>query len=192
LLDALKIQKSDVLGFSMGTFIAQQLTLLHPQKVNRLVLYAASCGGKENIPESPDVVKILSDFAYNRSHDVGKFLSVTFPPSWIKSHSNNISIPKSKEIVPPDTQKLQFNIVEAWFATNWSGVCGQLSKISVPTLVITGTEDITAPAANSLIIAQKIPGAWLVQIKGAGHGLMYQYPEKISTVLQTFLSTTTG
>ena len=176
----------------MGTFIAQQLTLLHPQKVNRLVLYAASCGGKENIPESPDVVKILSDFAYNRSHDVGKFLSVTFPPSWIKSHSNNISIPKSKEIVPPDTQKLQFNIVEAWFATNWSGVCGQLSKISVPTLVITGTEDITAPAANSLIIAQKIPGAWLVQIKGAGHGLMYQYPEKISTVLQTFLSTTTG
>jgi pimeloyl-ACP methyl ester carboxylesterase len=192
LLDALKIQKSDVLGFSMGTFIAQQLTLLHPQKVNRLVLYAASCGGKENIPESPDVVKILSDFAYNRSHDVGKFLSVTFPPSWIKSHSNNISIPKSKEIVPPDTQKLQFNIVEAWFATNWNGVCGQLSKISVPTLVITGTEDITAPAANSLIIAQKIPGAWLVQIKGAGHGLMYQYPEKISTVLQTFLSTTTG
>jgi len=192
LLDALKIQKSDVLGFSMGTFIAQQLTLLHPQKVNRLVLYAASCGGKENIPESPDVVKILSDFAYNRSHDVGKFLSVTFPPSWIKSHSNNISIPKSKEIVPPDTQKQQFNIVEAWFATNWSGVCGQLSKISVPTLVITGTEDITAPAANSLIIAQKIPGAWLVQIKGAGHGLMYQYPEKISTVLQTFLSTITG
>jgi pimeloyl-ACP methyl ester carboxylesterase len=192
LLDALKIQKSDVLGFSMGTFIAQQLTLLHPQKVNRLVLYAGSCGGKENIPERPDVVKILSDFAYNRSHDVGKFLSVTFPLSWIKSHSNNISIPKSKEIVPPDTQKQHFNIVEAWFATNWSGVCGQLSKISVPTLVITGTEDITVPSANSLIIAQKIPGAWLVQIKGGGHGLMYQYPEKLSSVLQNFLSTTTG
>jgi pimeloyl-ACP methyl ester carboxylesterase len=67
----------------------------------------------------------------------------------------------------------------------------QLSKISIPTLVITGTEDIAAPADNSLIIAQKIPGAWLVQIKGAGHGLMYQYPEKLSTVLKTFLTTTT-
>jgi pimeloyl-ACP methyl ester carboxylesterase len=55
-------------------------------------------------------------------------------------------------------------------------------------LVITGTEDISAPAANSLIIAQKIPGTWLVQIKGAGHGLMYQYPDKLSTVLQTSLS----
>jgi pimeloyl-ACP methyl ester carboxylesterase len=191
LLDALKIQKADVLGFSMGTFIAQQLTLLHPEKVNRLVLYAASCGGKENIPQSPEVVKILSDLAYNRSHDVQKFLSVAFPLSWIKSHANNISIPKSKEVVPADTQKQQFNIVEEWFATNWSGVCNQLSKISVPTLVVTGTQDIAVPAANSLIIAQKIPGAWLVQIKGAGHGLMYQYPEKLSTVLQTFLTTTT-
>jgi pimeloyl-ACP methyl ester carboxylesterase len=191
LLDALKIQKADVLGFSMGSFIAQELTLLHPQKVNRLLLYGASCGGIENIPQSPDVVKILSDLVYNRSQDVGKSLSVTFPQSWIKSHSNNISTPQSKEIVPPDTLKQQFNIAEDWFATNWSGVCGQLSKISVPTLVITGTEDTAAPAANSLIIAQKIPGAWLVQIKGAGHGLMYQYPEKLSTVLQTFLTTTT-
>jgi pimeloyl-ACP methyl ester carboxylesterase len=67
LLDALKIQKVDVLGYSMGSFISQQLTLLHPEKVNRLLLYAASCGGKENIPQSPEVVKIVSDFAYNRS-----------------------------------------------------------------------------------------------------------------------------
>lgn len=191
LLDALKIQKADVLGFSMGSFIAQELTLLHPEKVNRLILYAASCGGKENIPESPEVVKIFSDFAYNRSHDVGKFLSVIFPLPWLKSHVNNISMPQSKEIVPPTTNKQQFNIVQEWFATNWSGVCNQLSKVTVPTLVVAGTEDVAVPPANSLIIAQKIPGVWLVQIKGAGHGLMHQYPEKLSTVLQTFLTTTT-
>ena len=79
LLDALKIQKADVLGFSMGSFIAQEITLLHPEKVNRLILYAASCGGKENIPQTPQVAKILSDFVYNRSQDPGKLLSVTFP-----------------------------------------------------------------------------------------------------------------
>jgi pimeloyl-ACP methyl ester carboxylesterase len=59
-------------------------------------------------------------------------------------------------------------------------------------LVITGTEDVAVPAANSLILAQKIPGAWLVQIKGGGHGLMYQYPDIFNKVLQTFLSTTTN
>ena len=46
LLDALKIQKADVLGYSLGSFVAQQLTVSHPEKVNRLVLVAASCGGK--------------------------------------------------------------------------------------------------------------------------------------------------
>jgi pimeloyl-ACP methyl ester carboxylesterase len=61
--------------------------------------------------------------------------------------------------------------------------------ISTPTLIITGTEDVAVPAANSLILVQKIPGAWLVQIKGAGHVLMYQYPEEFSSILQTFLST---
>jgi pimeloyl-ACP methyl ester carboxylesterase len=71
-----------------------------------------------------------------------------------------------------------------------SGVCSQLPNISKPTLIITGTEDVAVPTANSLILVQKIPGAWLVQIKGAGHGLMYQYPEEFSSILQTFLSTT--
>ena len=58
LLDALKIQKADVLRFSMGSFVAQGLTLMHPEKVNRLILYAASCGGQEGIPQSPQVVKV--------------------------------------------------------------------------------------------------------------------------------------
>lgn len=78
-----------------------------------------------------------------------------------------------------------------WFAASWSGVCDQLSKVTVPTLVVTGTEDVLVPPGNSLIITQKIPGAWLVQIKDAGHGLMIQYPEEVSAVLQAFLTTTT-
>ena len=190
LLDSLKIKKADILGYSMASFIAQQLTLLHPEKVNGLILYGASCGGKDNIPQSPEVVKILSDIVNNRIQDEEKALSVSYPLSWIKSHPN-FTFPQPKETISPDTLKKQFNIVEDWFATNWSGVCGQLSKISVPTLVITGTEDVAVPAANSLIIAQKIPGSWLVQIQGAGHGLMYQYPDKLSKVLQTFLTATT-
>jgi pimeloyl-ACP methyl ester carboxylesterase len=52
LLDILKIQKVDVLGFSMGSFIAQEVSLLRPEKVNRLILYGASCGGKENVPQA--------------------------------------------------------------------------------------------------------------------------------------------
>ena len=122
LLDALKIQKVDVLGFSMGSFVAQELTLLHPEKVDRLILYGATCGGKESIPQSPQVVKILSDFVNNRLQDVSKVLSVTFPLEWVKSHPN-ITLPKSNEIVPSNTSKQQStskNIHHTNIGHNWN------------------------------------------------------------------------
>ena len=79
----------------------------------------------------------------------------------------------------------------AWVATNWSGACDELAKIAKPTLVITGTDDnLLVPHANALVIAGKIPGAWLVQIKDAGHAVMVQYPEEIGKIVNTFLSTT--
>jgi pimeloyl-ACP methyl ester carboxylesterase len=72
---------------------------------------------------------------------------------------------------------------------SWKGSCNRLANITKPTLLIVGTEDAVTPPANSIILAQKIPGAWLVQINGGGHGLMYQYPEQFSNVLLTFLNT---
>lgn len=191
LMDALKIQKADILGFSMASFIAQQLTLMYPEKVNHLILYGASCGGQEGITQNATVVKAISDFVNNRTRDPNAFLSVTFPLKWMKDHPDYLEVfPKTSEIVPSSTLKKQFDIVESWISKNWSGVCNQLSNITQPTLIITGTEDVAVPATNSLILVQKIPDAWLVQIKTAGHGLMYQYPEKFANILKSFLEVT--
>ena len=193
LLDALDIQRTDVLGFSMASFIAQQLTLTHPERVNRLILYGASCGGQESIPQTQEVTRTISDFVNNRSQNAEGFLSVTFPPEWIRANPNYLeTIPKTTEIVLFTTLVRQFNAVEDWLSRSWSGVCNQLQNIPIPTLIITGAEDVAVPAANSLILVQKIPSAWLVQIKGAGHGLMYQYPEEFAEIVKTFLSTTSN
>jgi pimeloyl-ACP methyl ester carboxylesterase len=70
---------------------------------------------------------------------------------------------------------------------DWGGVCNSVSKITQPTLVIVGTDDFFTPAANSLMIAEKIPATWLVQIRDAGHGLMYQDPDQFSRIVSTFL-----
>src|SRR5947208_7633481 len=70
LLDALKIQKADVLGFSQGSFTAQQLAVTHPEKVNRVILYAASCGGKESISPSPEFLKSSKDFVNNLTRGI--------------------------------------------------------------------------------------------------------------------------
>jgi pimeloyl-ACP methyl ester carboxylesterase len=53
-------------------------------------------------------------------------------------------------------------------------------------LVVAGTEDITSPPANSLMFAERIAGAWLVQIRGGGHGLIFQYPNEFSDIIETF------
>ena len=193
LLDALDIQRTDVLGFSMASFIAQKITLTHPERVSRLVLYGASCGGREGIPQTQEVTMTISDLANNRSQNADASLSVTFPPEWIRKNPNYLeTIPKTPEIILSTTVVKQFNAVEDWLSRNWTGVCDQLQHISIPTLIITGAEDVSVPAANSLILVQKIPGAWLVQIKAAGHGLMFQYPEKFSEIVKTFLSTTSN
>jgi pimeloyl-ACP methyl ester carboxylesterase len=201
LLDALKIQKADVLGYSLGSFVAQQLTVMHPEKVNRLILVAASCGGKEGISQSPQLVNFFSEMVNKSINDipitpqeVKMLLSIPMGSAWMELHPNFLeAIPEAKDLfagISSNTIKQQNDISQNWMATNWSGICDELTKISNPTLIITGTHDNNVPTANSLIIAGKIPGAWLVQIKDAGHALFVQYPDKVNRVLQTFLSTT--
>jgi pimeloyl-ACP methyl ester carboxylesterase len=93
--------------------------------------------------------------------------------------------------LPPEIANNQKNVGFAWEATNWNGVCDELAKLAKPTLAITGTDDnLYQPHVNSLKIVEKIPGAWLVQIKNAGHGVTDQYPDEIGKIVNTFLSTT--
>ena len=79
----------------------------------------------------------------------------------MKLHPNyfeTIPVPKAIDLFggsssPPNTIKQQYNVVINWFAMNWSSsICDELTKISHPTLIITGTDDVVIPTANSLII----------------------------------------
>ena len=188
LLDTLKIRRADILGFSVGSYIAQEIALKNPNRVNSLILYASSCGGKEAIPPRPQVLQAVSTFtntSLSVQQKIDRITSTLFPPECFKANPNYQSyIPNSKEPASIETIQKQQQATINWFYT---GTCNALSKITQPTLVIVGTDDMWTPPANSLMIAEKIPGASLVQIKGAGHGLMYQFPDKFSKVVSTFL-----
>jgi pimeloyl-ACP methyl ester carboxylesterase len=130
--------------------------------------------------------------------EMKSLVSASLGSEWIRLHPESLDIPEnitsllqSKPGLPPEIANNQNNVGKHWEATNWNGACDELAKIAKPTLVITGTDDnLYMPHANALVIAGKIPGAWLVQIKDAGHAVMDQYPDEISKILQTFLSTT--
>jgi pimeloyl-ACP methyl ester carboxylesterase len=185
LLDALEIKQIDVLGYSMGGIIAQELGLNHPNRVGKLVIYASTCGGKE-FTISQDVINTLSNGTGTAMERIERLLDLFFPQEWRNENPNYLKdLPKTTETISNKTLDQQ---IEAIF--NWTGVCSKLENITQPTLVIVGTDDVIASPVNSLLITEQIPGAWLVQIKDAGHGLMYQYPEEFSSILLTFLSIT--
>jgi pimeloyl-ACP methyl ester carboxylesterase len=152
LLDALNINKADVFGYSLGSFIAQQFAVMYPEKINSLILVAASCGGKDAVPQPPQFEKLQYEIVNKSLNNVSipqeemkALVSGSLGSGWIRLHPESLGIPANmtfqqmKPGLPPDTMSNQNNVGHLWTATNWSGVCDQLAKIAKPTLVITGT-----------------------------------------------------
>src|SRR5215218_3499028 len=207
LLDVLKIPKADVMGYSLGSYLAQQLTMMYPDKVNSLVLVASSCGGKDHTPKPPEFLELQSEIV-NKSlnnvsisqEEIKSLVSASLGSGWVKLHPESLegfenitTFQQLKPAVNPEMVNNQNNVGKHWEDNpTWSGACDELAKLAKRTLVITGTDDnFYQPHVNSLKIVEKIPGAWLVQIKDASHAVPDQYPVEISKIMNTFLSTTT-
>jgi pimeloyl-ACP methyl ester carboxylesterase len=193
LLEKLGINKKiDVLGFSLGSLIAQEIALNHPEKIRKLILYGSTDGvGKDAAAVSDK--KIMNIFYTLRNQEIFKNMSIEeinknisllyFQEDWIKNNSEYLkNFPVTREPLDHEIFKLQG---EAYM--NWNGSYNIINNIRIPTLIIVGTDDAVTLPINSVRLAQKIQGAWLIQIKDAGHGLMYQYPIKFSKIIQLFL-----
>ena len=186
LLEALNIKKADVLAWSLGGRIAQELTLNYPDRVGKLILYAIGCGGEESVPQNQEVRNEFVNGTGTAEDRIARLVPLFFPQEWRNENPNYLeNIPKTTETILNQTLNKQ---IEA--AANSAPTCDRLKNITQPTLVIVGTDDAATPAANSVRMAELIPGSWLVQIKGGGHGLMYQYPEQFSNIVETFLENT--
>ena len=175
LFDALGISKADVLGWSMGGFIAQQLAVTNPDRVDNLILYATSCGGSKDRPTPPEVIQIDKNTSMSESEKMQKLAPLFFAPaSWFEAHPDYLNyFPVPKEY--PIPQQIHLQQLDA--SVTWTGTCNTLSSITQPTLVIVGMND--DPAPDSLTLAEKIPVSWLIRIGDAGHGLMYQHPASL-------------
>ena len=154
LLDALKIPKADVMGYSLGSYIAQQFTIMYPDKVNTLALVASSCGGKDHTPKPPEFLKLMSEMVNKSLNNVStsqeemkEFVTASLGSGWIKLHPESLeNIPtdlqQAKPGLSPEAMNNQNNVGKKWEDNpNWSGACDELAKLDKPTLVITGTDD---------------------------------------------------
>jgi pimeloyl-ACP methyl ester carboxylesterase len=106
-----------------------------------------------------------------------------FPMKWRKENPNYTDLfDNALSMIPTDTI---INQSEAIFS--WRGTCTRLKNITKDTMILTGLDDILVPSINSSIIAGHINDSKLVQIIGAGHCLMYQFPDEFSKIVTHFL-----
>ncbi|MGE5661325.1 MAG: alpha/beta fold hydrolase [Ignavibacteriales bacterium] len=101
LLDALKIPKADVMGYSLGGHIAQAFTISHPEKVNSLTLVASTCGGKDGIPKPAEFLKLQADIVNKSLQNIPiteelKALNVaSLGSGWVELHPESVDIPET-------------------------------------------------------------------------------------------------
>jgi len=184
LLNSLDIEKANVIGWSMGAYIATEMALSYPDKVNSLVLYGSGPGGDKAIPSSAELMQTLGGVSGTPEEQARQILSFFFPSPWLLDNPNfRNQFPLLKSTVSIETTQKQAQAI-----VGWDGIYSSPSLITQPTLVLIGTEDIITTPKAAFSLVEKIPLISIIQIKDAGHGLMYQYPEKFTKVLQTFLN----
>jgi len=183
LMDALGIERADIFGWSMGSYIAQELALHHPEKVGRMVLYAAGPGGEAAVLPSEAVIEILENTSGSPEEQGVRLLSVLFPAAWMEENPSPLAyFPRVTETTLPESIIRQNRACE-----EWNGTASRLSSIAAPVLLVMGSEDVIVPPANSYILGEGIPDSWIVKVPGGGHGLMYQEPQKMADIILFFL-----
>lgn len=187
-VEALKLTQVDVLGFSIGGYIAQSLVLRHPHHVRRLVLAGTGPRNGE-LAKDPLVAKV----AGNAVPTLEDFLFLFFSPSaagqaagrafWERRHQRRDADPPSS----PQVMKAQLAALAEWRQPRGERYA-ELGAIKQPTLVINGNNDIMVPTVNSILLAQHIPTAQLIIYPNAGHGSLFQYPELFVEHTRLFLN----
>ena len=180
LIDALRLGRTDVLGWSMGGMIAQALAVLHPSQVRRLVLCATFPGVGTVIPPQAKINDLTN----------GNGLSVLFPADQTMAaaaFSAGAQSYADAEAASAGVISAQGEASLSWF--HGTDAAARLtSRISVPTLVADGAEDQLDTVSNSRAIADLIPGARLLIYPDAGHGFLFQEGTPFAVTVESFLS----
>jgi pimeloyl-ACP methyl ester carboxylesterase len=180
---ALGLSAVDVLGHSIGGYIAQTLALRHPKTVRRLIL--AGTGPRGGEPSKDPKVREWGDSTDPQTGEssLEAFLYLFFRPSptsqaagkafWERRHlRKHDADPPST----PQTMAAQRAAIIAWGKVNGERYA-ELDNIKQPTLVVNGNHDIMIPTINSYNLSQRIPQAQLIIYPDSGHGALFQFPE---------------
>ncbi|CAM2146147.1 Alpha/beta fold hydrolase [Pararobbsia alpina] len=190
-LDAIELAKVNVLGFSLGGFLAQELAIARPERIERLVISGSAPEGGEGAGmDRPELLSIYTDESID---PYGKLERLFFPPddngqraakafvARLKSRTGEADAPISAEVAPTQLQAMM-----DWANRSGDAAC-KLNQIPHKVLVTNGSNDVMIPTRNSMVLAESLPNATLIVYPNSGHGALFQYPSTYVGHVRQFL-----
>lgn len=192
-LDALEIENCDVLGFSLGGMVAQQMALDRPSIFRRMILAGTAPRGGEDIMhlDKPSLAQPLSDATLQGYQVLQK---IFFTPS-VQSQAEGAAftgrlMERSADREPlsgPAVAQAQMGAFRQW--EQFSGErFADLKKIRHPALVAHGVHDEMIPIANAYWLSAHLPNAVLMTYPDSGHGALFQFHEPFTRQATAFLA----
>ena len=186
-IEALGFERTSVLGWSMGGFIAQTLAVQHPDRIKKLVLLSTDPGGADADLASAAVWSQLIDMSGTPNEQARRLLALLLPSdvaeSFYREFGDIVSAARAR--LCPELIKRQAAAMDAWHCND---IGDGLREITAPVLIAAGTEDAVIPSSNALKLVNAIPGAWLAQFPRNGHAFMAQYPRPLADLINCFLA----
>jgi pimeloyl-ACP methyl ester carboxylesterase len=191
-IGALGLAKVDVLGFSIGGFVAQEIAGQAPGLVRKLVLVGTGPRGGEGMASlTPEAQQIFGASYQEPDH---LWLAVHFTRSEASQAAGRGFLKRfrlRKENRDPEVNEqvapAQLEALGKW-GIQFDGAYDYLKSIDQPTLVMNGGDDVIIYSVNSFILQQHLPNAQLILYPDANHGSQYQYPELFVRHVSMFLS----
>lgn len=176
LIRASGFEQVDLLGFSLGGFVAQDIALKAPELVRKLILTGTGPAGGTGIENVGSVSWPLMIKGFVHLRDPKFFLFFTQTKNGRQAASDFLKRLKEREkdrVKGPTPRAFirQLKAIKAW-ATQTPQ---DLGRLQMPTLVANGDSDIMVPSVNSVALANRIANAQLIIYEDAGHGAIFQH-----------------
>ena len=181
-LDAASVETAHVFGVSMGGMIAQEFALQYPNRVRSLILGCTAAGGPHAVQAEAEALQALLRRDVTPEESQEAIIPFIYDPATPREHIDEDMAIRMKWYPTAQGYMGQLQGIFGWEAYT------RIAQITAPTLVIHGEADRLVPAANSRLIAEKIPGAKLVLIPNASHIFETDQPAAAHQAILEFLS----